>query len=345
MSDVPASSWTARVSRLTRKIDRPIVIAFACIVALLLVGGMFSRNFTSPEYILLQLKVGAFLGIIATGLMMVILLGHIDLSLPWTITVGAMMACAVAGHGEVGRILAIPVGIGCGVLIGIVNGILVALLRIPSMIATLATNAVAQGIMIVYTGGSSPQDSAPQVMRWLAAGWLIAGVPNAVALWLLIGAATMFLLSRTTFGRSLYAIGNTERAAYLSGIDTRLVTVAAFAVCGAVDGRCVPVAGDRRGRARRHVDSGRSGFVPRHRGWRDPHHAAAVDPFSRADAGGGASDHLRRGDRGDVAAVWAQQAGGVGFESSRTGSLRPPRACGPKIGPKSDMQSAGRRIG
>jgi ribose transport system permease protein len=228
MSDVSATSWTTFVSRLTRKIDRPIVIAFACIVALLLVGGMYSRNFLSPEYILLQLKVGAFLGIIATGLMMVILLGHIDLSLPWTITVGAMMACAVAGHGELGRILAIPVGIGCGVLIGIVNGILVALLRIPSMIATLATNAVAQGIMIVYTGGSSPQDSAPHVMRWLAAGWLVPGVPNAVALWVLIGGVTMFLLSRTTFGRTLYAIGNTERAAYLSGINTRLVTVAAF---------------------------------------------------------------------------------------------------------------------
>jgi ribose transport system permease protein len=70
-------------------------------------------------------------------------------------------------------------------------------------------------------------------MRWLAAGWLVPGVPNAVALWVVIGGATMFLLSRTTFGRTLYAIGNTERAAYLSGIDTRLVTVAAFAVCSA----------------------------------------------------------------------------------------------------------------
>jgi ribose transport system permease protein len=233
MSDVSATSWTTFVSRLTRKIDRPIAIAFACIVALLLVGGMCSRSFLSPEYILLQLKVGAFLGIIATGPMVVILLRHIDLSLQWTLTVGAMTACAVAGHSELGRILPIPVGIGRGVLIGIVNGILVAVLRIPSMIATLATNAVAQDIMIVYTGGSSPQDSAPHAMRWLAAGWLVPGVPNAVALWVLIGGTTMFLLSRTTFGRTLYAISNTERAAYLSGINTRLVPVAAFAVCSA----------------------------------------------------------------------------------------------------------------
>ena len=97
MSDVSATRRPTFVSRLTHRVDKPILVAFACIVALLLVGGMYSRNFTSPEYILLQLKVGAFLGIIATGMMMVILLGHIDLSLPWTITVGAMMACAKPG--------------------------------------------------------------------------------------------------------------------------------------------------------------------------------------------------------------------------------------------------------
>ena len=66
MSEVSATGWTAFMSRLTRKIDRPIVIAFACIVALLLVGGMYSRNFMSPEYILLQLKVGAFLVIVSS---------------------------------------------------------------------------------------------------------------------------------------------------------------------------------------------------------------------------------------------------------------------------------------
>ncbi|MFL9911848.1 ABC transporter permease [Paraburkholderia sp. RL17-337-BIB-A] len=165
-------------------------------------------------------------------------------------------------------------------------------------------------------------------------GLEVPGVPNAVALWVLIGAATMFLLSRTTFGRTLYAIGNTERVAYLSGINTRLVTVAAFRVCSAFaafggvllagyaskaaqsmgDAHLLPAIAA--GGARRHVDSGRPGFVPGYRGWRDPHHAAAVDPLGRTDAGGGAPDHLRRGDRGDAAAIWAQQAGGVGFELS-----------------------------
>ena len=63
---------------------------------LLLVGSLYSANFLSPEYLLQQLKVASFLGIIATGMMLVILLGQIDLSVPWVVTAGAMMACAAA---------------------------------------------------------------------------------------------------------------------------------------------------------------------------------------------------------------------------------------------------------
>jgi ribose transport system permease protein len=87
-------------------------------------------------------------------------------------------------------------------------------------------------LMVLYTGGFSPQDSATEAMRWLATGFAIPGVPNAVIIWALIGAATVFVFTRTGFGRSVYAIGNRERAAYLSGIDTRRVVLIAFAVSG-----------------------------------------------------------------------------------------------------------------
>lgn len=215
-----------------RRFDPAVVTAFACIAILLFLGSLYSPNFLSPEYLLQQLKVAAFLGVIASGMMMVILIGHIDLSVPWIVTVGAMMSSAVAGMGPGGEILAIPVGILCGVLVGIVNGIGVAYLRIPSMIITLATNAVAQGLMVVYTGGFSPKDSASAAMRYIATGFAIPGLPNAVISWIVVGAATVFLLTRTTFGRSIYAIGNRERAAYLSGIDTRRVVMIVFAISG-----------------------------------------------------------------------------------------------------------------
>jgi ribose transport system permease protein len=234
MSDATVTRSVPRGLALLRRLDPAVAASFGCILLLLLVGSLYSRSFLSPDYLLQQLKVASFLGVIATGMMLVILLGQIDLSVPWVVTTGAMMACAAAAHGTTGVILAIPCGILCGAAIGLVNGIGVAYLRIPSMIITLATNAVAQGLMVAYTGGFSPQDSASTAMRYLATGNVVTGLPNAVLVWAIIGGAAIWLLSRTTFGRAIYAIGNRERAAYLSGIDTRRVTMLAFALSGAL---------------------------------------------------------------------------------------------------------------
>src|SRR5450631_2136196 len=226
-------SGQAAASRLGgafRRIDLPVAIAFGCIVAMLFLGSLYSRSFLSPEYLLQQLKVASFLGVIATGMMLVILLGQIDLSVPWVVAVGGMMATAATGWGPLGAAMAIPVGIGCGVVLGLVSGCAVALLRIPSMIATLAVNAVAQGLMVVHTGGYSPQDASSPAMRFIATGHSVFGIPNALLVWAAVGVAAVFLLTRTTFGRTVYAIGNRERADYLSGARTRTVVMAAFAL-------------------------------------------------------------------------------------------------------------------
>lgn len=215
-----------------RKIDPAVAIAFGCIVLLLLLGSLYSSSFLSPEYLLQQLKVASFLGVIATGMMLVILLGQIDLSVPWVVAVGGMMSTAATGWGPVGETIAIPFGILCGVALGLVNGVGVAYLRLPSMIITLAVNAVAQGLMVVHTGGFSPQDSSSAAMRFIATGNTLFGIPNALIVWGIVGGATVFLLTRTTFGRAIYGIGNRERAAYLSGIRTQRVVLLTFAIAG-----------------------------------------------------------------------------------------------------------------
>ena len=215
-----------------RGIDPAIAASFGCIVVLLLVGSLYSSSFLSPQYLLQQLKVASFLGVIATGMMIVILLGQIDLSVPWVVAVGGMMATAATGWGPIGQFMAIPFGVGCGVMLGLVSGFGVAYLRIPSMIVTLAVNAVAQGLMVVHTGGFSPQDASSPAMRFIATGDTVFGIPNGLWVWAIVGSAAVFLLTRTSFGRAVYAIGNRERAAYLSGVRTRLVVLSAFAISG-----------------------------------------------------------------------------------------------------------------
>src|ERR1700753_4102353 len=108
------------------RLDPATLAAFACILVLFSAGSLYSRNFLSPEYLLQQLKVASFLGIIATGMMLVILLGQIDLSIPWVWTPGAMRAAFASSFGPAGVILGIPFGILCGVLLGLLNGFGVA---------------------------------------------------------------------------------------------------------------------------------------------------------------------------------------------------------------------------
>jgi len=224
------------LSAWTRKVDKRVLASLACIVLLLLGGSVYSRNFLSLAYLLQQLQVASFLGIVATGTMIVILLGHIDLSVPWVVTLGGMMATAAGGWGRIGGAVAIPFAFVCGLGMGLVNGIGVAYLRIPSMIFTLGMNAIAQGLMVVHTSGFAPQERATPAMHFLSVDRSILGIPNAVWMWVLTGGLASLLLSRTAFGRRVYAIGNSERAAYLSRANTKLVIMTCFGISGACSG-------------------------------------------------------------------------------------------------------------
>jgi ribose transport system permease protein len=223
-----------------RALIRPEFLAFGFIAVMLLAGSLYSANFLSANYLLLQLQVAAFLGIVASGAMVVILLGHIDLSIPWVVTIGGMMSTAAAGWwGPSGEPLALPIGVLCGLLVGIVNGFGVAFLRIPSMIFTLGVNAVAQGLMVLRTGGFAPMDRATPFMHWLAVERTLFGMPNALFVWVVVGVTIAFMLRRMPIGRYIYAIGNREGVAYLSGVDTRRVLI----VCFAISGACSALAG------------------------------------------------------------------------------------------------------
>ena len=193
---------------------------------LLLVGSLYSRNFLSPEYLLQQLKVASFLGVIATGMMLVILLGQIDLSVPWVVTAGAMMACAVASFGTAGVALSVPFGILCGIAA-----------RPPER----RRRRLSPHPLDDHHARHQRRRAGPDgglFRRLLAAGFRLAAdaLPRdrlrrspafrtRSSMWAIIGAVTVFLLTRTTFGRAVYGIGNRERAAYLSGINTRRVVM------------------------------------------------------------------------------------------------------------------------
>jgi ribose transport system permease protein len=219
-----------RLYVLLETVDRSLLFAGGFIICILAVGTIYTEAtqgnalLLSPTYLLLQLKVASFLGIVAAAMMMVVLLGHIDLSVPWTIAASAMLATAWGGA------MAMPIGLAFGLAVGIVNGLGVAYLRVPSMIFTLGVNVVLRGFMVMLTGGFSPSSEPTPIMLYLAKGVLF-GVPIPVFIWAAVGVVVTFLLRRTPMGRYVYAIGNRQAAVFLSGVNDRLVLVASFAFC------------------------------------------------------------------------------------------------------------------
>ena len=318
------------MNRIRFKANQPIIIASACILVILAIGAAMNRNFVSPNYLLLQLEVASFLGIIAAGGMLVILLGHIDLSIPWTITLGGMMSTAVAHTPDTAGLLTLPVGLGCGVLVGLINGFGIAWLRVPSMIFTLGMNAVLQGIVVLYTGGSAPASHATKQMSAMAVERTF-GIPNALFVWAGVSFLIAFLLRATQFGRYIYAVGNRERAAYLSGVPTRLVIVVCFALKwsdGGLgrdhaygvfeqslpgDGRCLSFAIDRRNRLGWNKCPGRPRQLPRY-GRRSPsNRAIAEHVVSATNAGSRTPDHLWGGPFNYALTLWPRRPSfGVG---------------------------------
>lgn len=213
--------------------DGPTRAVSAALILLVVVGGLFYPQFYSPTYLTQQLQTGAFLGIVAAGAMIVILLGHIDLSVPWTMTASATLCTAMVGThpqpfvSEVGILGGLAVGLG----VGLINGIGVAYLRIPSMIWTLAVNTVVLGICVFYSGQYALSSQPTYLLSALGAGRTF-GFPNIVLVWGLISAGVIYMLRRTVFGRQIYLVGTHEPAAYLSGIDSKRVVLVAFVLSG-----------------------------------------------------------------------------------------------------------------
>jgi len=217
--------------RLSRDRLSVLLIAVGCVV-LLLGGSILYPGFLKPGYILQQLQIASFLGIIATGAMLVILLGEIDLSVPWTITGTAIVVISASGSSNpVIASLAIPLGLCLGVAVGLLNAIGVAVFRVPAMVWTLAVNAMLLGAAVFYTGNSRPNGEVPWLATQVAIGRTF-GIPNAFLVWLGVAVITVWVLKRTVYGNYLYALGNSRRAVFLAGAPVRLVIVATFVLAG-----------------------------------------------------------------------------------------------------------------
>lgn len=213
--------------------DLDAAIPFLATAAIIIIGAFFVPRFLSLDYLLQQLQVASFLGVLALGATVVILLGHIDLSVPWVLGGAAIISTALVGtDSAVLGAFAVPAALLFGVLVGVINGVGVAVFRIPSMVWTLAVNSMLLGVAVLNTGGFSPRGVASPLMIEAATG-TVAGIPFAFLLWMAVAVILGLFFARTGFGRYLSSIGYNEKATFLSGVSTPSVIFAAFMIAGA----------------------------------------------------------------------------------------------------------------
>lgn len=201
---------------------------------LVIIAALLSPVFLTQRNLTVLLKQAAPLGILAVGQTLVILTGGIDLSVASVMATVSIFAAGITdGRDE----LVWPVVAFCLVFslaVGIANGLLVTKLKIPPFIATLGMILIVQGIRFAYSKGM-PKTYIPDALRFFGRD-SIGPVPMALIVWILIAAITTFILSRTTFGRRLYAVGGNARTAFLSGVNVDGVTIAAYAACSLLAG-------------------------------------------------------------------------------------------------------------
>ncbi len=220
--------------RLSRE-GRRVLYAFGAAILLFAVGAIVRPGFASPASVEAVLLIASFVGLVAAGQTFVVLIGGIDLSVPWVLNAAAILL-VTSSLGANGRAaFAIALTIGMGALVGLVNGIGVALLGVPAVVMTLAANGIMEGLTLGLSGGmtcGACASYAPPLVQGAVHGHFL-GIPAALWLWLVVIAIVSFLLAMTRFGRNTYAIGNNARASFLAAVPVTLTTVLLYVLSGA----------------------------------------------------------------------------------------------------------------
>ena len=213
---------------------RRVLYALGAAIVVFVVGDLLHPGFGSPASIKAILVIASFVGFVAAGQTFVILIGGIDLSVPWVLNAAAILL-VTSSLGRDGRAAqAVLLTLGLGLLIGLLNGLGIAYLAVPAVVMTLGMNGIMEGLTLGLSKGltcNACASYAPSAVQ-NAVRSDVLGVPADLFLWLGVALVATFVLSATTFGRRIYAIGNNDTAAFLAGINVRLVTVALYMISG-----------------------------------------------------------------------------------------------------------------
>ena len=208
--------------------------ALPLLIVLLAVMVYMSPLYQTGPGLMIFLQRAAPLVVLACGTSFVLIAGGFDLSAGSLITL-VVIAGAMVSQGQ--PALAAPAfaaAVAIGLLVGMVNGAVVAYVRVPSIITTLGTLLSVKGIAMAWSGGA-PTSTLPENFRYLGRGRIhgvpvIGSLPISVIVLVVVCLVAYWLLHKTNFGRMVFMLGDNPKAAMLAGVPTRRVRIACFVV-------------------------------------------------------------------------------------------------------------------
>ena len=194
---------------------------------------MMSPAFRTVGNVLDVVRQVSINAIISFGMTLTILLGGIDLSVGSVLAVSSVLTALLMKDGH-GAILAMAVGLLAGATMGSVNGLIIAKGKVAPFIATLGSMTLLRGVALVLSKGSPMSHFTSDFFSLLGGGYLLHLIPLPVVWMLIIFSLFWFALTKTVFGRHVYATGGSAEAARLSGVKTDRVQILAYTISGAM---------------------------------------------------------------------------------------------------------------
>lgn len=204
-------------------------------IALIVVLTILKSSFIRPDNLVNILKQASINGILAFGMMFVIISGGFDMSVGSTVAFAGVFA-ALLGRGEYPLIVPLSAALAAGLCVGIINGVGVALGEVPPFIMTLGTMTGVRGLALLVSDGK-PITGITKEYRAVASGSVL-GIPNLALFLIGVIIVCAFVLQKTVYGRRVYACGGNIHAARVAGINVTAIRISTFTIAGVLAGLC-----------------------------------------------------------------------------------------------------------
>lgn len=205
-----------------------LIVVFS-IISYIKFGAQYFLTWSNWKTILLQ---SSTVAIVALGQSIMLLTGNFDLSIGRLVCLTSCVGAVLMKNVGMDTGLAIIIMFVIGLIVGMINGLMVAYVGVPAMIATLGTQYICYGVAKLLTQ-AVPIPKMPDSIAWMGRGYIFGGaIPVCVILMLVLYIVAQFITTKTKVGRNLYAVGGSREAAFFSGINVKLYQLGTFLLGG-----------------------------------------------------------------------------------------------------------------